>query len=79
MHQMKYQGASATDTEIANGSYDFWSAQNVYLKTSDDTAVVQKMMAFAADNIPTSKDGIWVKANDLKVTKNNDTAIPVLQ
>ena len=29
MHQMKYQGASATDTEIANGSYAFWSAQNV--------------------------------------------------
>jgi len=79
MHQMKYQGASATDTEIANGSYDFWSAQNVYLKTSDDSAVVQKMMAFAAANIPTAKDGIWVKANDLKVQKLTDTSIPVLQ
>ncbi|KAF0188072.1 MAG: hypothetical protein FD168_2073 [Desulfobulbaceae bacterium] len=79
MHQLKYQGASAVDTDIANGSYDFWSAQNVYLKTSDDSAVVQKMMAFAAANIPSAKTGIWVKANDLKVVKGSDTAIPELQ
>jgi hypothetical protein len=79
MHQLKYQGASATDTEIANGSYDFWSAQNVYLKTADDSTVVQKMMSFAAANIPSGKAGIWVKANDLKVVKDNDLAIPVLQ
>jgi hypothetical protein len=79
MHQLKYQGASATDTEIANGSYDFWSAQNVYLKTADNSTVVQKMMSFAAANIPSAKAGIWVKANDLNVQKLSDTSIPVLQ
>ncbi len=79
MHQMKFQGASATDTEIANGSYDFWSAQNVYLKTADNTPVVQKMMAFAAANIPSGKAGIWVKANALNVTKTNDKAIPTMK
>ncbi|MBV5305322.1 MAG: hypothetical protein J0652_01375 [Desulfobulbaceae bacterium] len=79
MHQLKYQGASATDTDIANGSYDFWSAQNVYLKKSDDSATVVAMMKFAAANVPSSKAGIWVKANDLKVQKLKDTDIPVLQ
>jgi hypothetical protein len=79
MHQMKYQGASATDTEIANGSYDFWSVLNVYLKNNDDSTVIQKMMSFAQRNIPNSKLGIWVKAYDLNVIKWNDAAIPVLQ
>jgi ABC-type phosphate transport system substrate-binding protein len=79
MHQMKYQGASAADCEIANGTYDFWSAQNVYLKTADDTPMVKKMMAFASANIPTSKIGIWVKANDLNVTKASDKSTPLMK
>jgi hypothetical protein len=87
IHQLKYQGAPAVDTEnaaigkndyINNGSYDFWSAQNVYLQTTDDTDLVKKMMTYAENNIPTSKYGIWTKKADLKVTKASDTSIPVI-
>ena len=79
MHQLKYQGASPVTGDIANGSYDFWSAQNVYLKTTDDSATVQKMMTFAKNNIPSGKTGIWVKANELNVGKLNDKVLPVIQ
>jgi hypothetical protein len=88
MHQMKYQGSPAVDAAamaagttndyINQGSYDFWSAQNVYLQTADDTAFVQKLMAYASTHIPTSKAGIWTTDSDLNVTKASDTVIPVM-
>lgn len=79
MTQLKYQGASPATDEIVKGSYDFWSLQNVYLQTADDTDFVQDMMAYAAANIPADKVGIWVPAAALQVNKAKDTSIPTLK
>jgi len=89
MHQMTYQGAPAVDAAsiglvpavsnayINDGTYDFWSAQNVYINTADNSATFQALMAFAETNIPTGKSGQWTKASDLKVTKATDANLPM--
>jgi hypothetical protein len=87
-HQMKYQGVPAIDKAniaagkndyINKGSYDFWSAQNVYLQNADNTPFVAKMMDFAENNIPEAKYGIWTKKSALLVDKALDTNIPVMK
>jgi len=89
MHQMTYQGAPAVDLAsvgmvpavgnpyINDGTYDFWSAQSVYVKSTDDSATFQALMLFAENNIPASKSGLWTKAADLKVTKETDKHLPM--
>jgi hypothetical protein len=89
MHQMKYQGTPAVDEEnkaaglsndyINKGSYDFWSAQNVYVKTADNSAAVQSLMAFAETKIPSTKVGIWTSKSNLQVLKAADTHLPMNQ
>jgi hypothetical protein len=89
MHQMKYQGTPAVDEEnkaagltndyINKGSYDFWSAQNVYVKTADNSAAVQSLMAFAETRIPSTKVGIWTSKSNLQVLKAADTHLPMNQ
>jgi hypothetical protein len=84
--RMKYQGVPAVDVEnaalgltndyINNGSYDFWSAQNVYVKKPVPTEVVD-LMTYANGHIPASKAGIWTTANDLNVTKTTDQSMPM--
>jgi hypothetical protein len=86
MHRMKYQGVPAVDAKnmalgltndyINNGSYDFWSAQNVYVKRPVPTEVGD-LMTYANGHIPSSKAGIWTTANDLKVTKTTDQSMPM--
>jgi hypothetical protein len=89
-HQMKYQGSPAIDITLFNnratnpgvtnpyinkGSYDFWSAQNVYFKTADNAALgnlISEMMDFAETAIPTTKTGIWSTGAALKVVKPTD-------
>lgn len=89
MHQMTYQGAPAVDLTsvglvpavgnayINDGTYDFWSAQSVYVQTADDSATLQALMLFAENNIPANKSGLWTKAADLKVTKATDEHLPM--
>jgi hypothetical protein len=78
-HQLTYQGALPHAEEIKTGVYDFWSLQNVYFKSADNTTLVQKMMDFAKANVPADKATWWTKFNDLKVTKPVDTALPILK
>jgi hypothetical protein len=89
MHQMTYQGAPAVDLTsvgavpavgnvyINDGTYDFWSAQSVYVQGADDSATLQALMLFAENHIPAAKSGLWTKAADLKVTKETDKHLPM--
>jgi hypothetical protein len=89
MHQMTYQGAPAVDREsfglvpavsnvyINDGTYDFWSAQNVYVQSADNSATLQALMLFAENNIPAAKSGQWTKKADLKITKETDIHLPM--
>jgi len=87
LHQMMYQGSPAVDAEnraagltndyINKGSYDFWSAQNVYVSAADNTTAFQKLMAFAEGHIPASKAGQWTTKNDLQVEKASDLHLPM--
>jgi ABC-type phosphate transport system substrate-binding protein len=88
MHQMTFQGVPAVDKVamaegvtnnfINTGSYDFWSAQNVYVKnnTTDNNATVQALMTFAETKIPDTKYGIWTSKGDLLISKDKDTYLP---
>jgi hypothetical protein len=78
-HQLTYQGAAPLADNIKTGVYDFWSLQNVYFKSADNTLLVQKMMTFAKANVPSSKATWWTTYNDLKVFKPTDTAIPLMK
>ncbi|MFA7316510.1 MAG: substrate-binding domain-containing protein [Sulfuricella sp.] len=68
--------------EIANGIYDFWSAQWIYMdKAHESTAVydaANTMMTFAskAANLPTAKKYYWLAAEELNVSKENDSVLP---
>lgn len=88
-HQMKYQGSPAFDIAVRNagtggtnpyidkGSYDFWSAQNVYFKSADDVTLgnlITDMMDYAETAIPLSKSGIWTTGAALKVVKPTDAS-----
>jgi hypothetical protein len=75
--KLKYQGALPTADEIIKGSYDFWAKQNVLVDEAEDTAFVQEMMEFAAENVPTEKEEYWVPAGSLDVKKAHDTSIPL--
>lgn len=89
MRRMTYQGVPAVDASaiganpavsnayINDGSYDFWSAQNVYVNNSDNSATFQALMDFAEHNIPVAKSGQWTKAADLMVTKETDKHLPM--
>jgi hypothetical protein len=88
MHQMMYQGIPAVDQEgielgltnnwINSGSYDFWSAQNVYIKNNatDYNSTMQALMNFAETKIPTTKYGYWTSKDDLLISKDKDTYLP---
>jgi len=78
-HKLTYQGATATANNIKKGSYDFWSLQNVYLQTGDDTPLVQKMMDFAKGHVHSTKAEYWATFNDLQVTKATDNSLPVMK
>jgi ABC-type phosphate transport system substrate-binding protein len=78
-HQLTYQGATATADNIKKGTYDFWSLQNVYLQPTDDTLLVQKMMDFAKDNVPSGKAAYWTTYNSLEVIKATDSSLPVMK
>jgi hypothetical protein len=87
IHRMTYQGTPAVDVDnmaagltngyINNGSYDFWSAQNVYVKSTDVTPTLTSLMTYAAGHIPSAKAGIWTTANDLNVAKPTDQSMPM--
>ena len=79
MHLVKLEGSDAIAKNIANGVYPFWSHQWIYLKPADNDAAVKQMMGYAAANVPPSKAGVWLPANQLKVNKTTDASMPVLQ
>jgi len=89
MHQMKYQGTPAVDEDnkaagltndyINKGSYDFWSAQNVYVKTAENNTTMQALMAYAESKIPSTKVGIWTSKSNLQILKAADTHLPMNQ
>jgi ABC-type phosphate transport system substrate-binding protein len=77
-----YQGALPTKSNIANGVYDFWSTQWLYLcagSSSDQAAWAGNLCAFASDpeNMPDSKAAWWPTASEMRVNKAGDFA-PVL-
>jgi hypothetical protein len=69
-------------TEIANGMYDFWAAQWIYMnKAIEPTAVydaANMMMTFAgkAANLPAAKKYYWLAQEELNVSKENDSVLP---
>jgi len=86
MTQLKYQGSipgilgdAASSAQIKNGSYDFWSQQNVYVQPDDNTDFVVDMMTFAAANIPADKVGVWVPSSSLQVKKDKDSSTPAMK
>jgi ABC-type phosphate transport system substrate-binding protein len=74
MLQLKYQGVAATSENIIKGAYDFWSQQTLY--ALNNTNAVKSLTGYASTDIPNSKEGVWVPAADLKVTKSTDESIP---
>lgn len=90
-HRMTYQGASAVDKDlkfggvkrndnINLGSYDFWSAQQVYIAPGYNNLFVQDLMTFASTHIPTDEkfQGVWSSQSALKVTKEHDINVPMI-
>jgi hypothetical protein len=73
--RLSYQGVVPSNVTINNGTYDFWAAQNVYVKTLDNTGLVPKMMNYASKNVPASYASIWSTAADLDVAKSTDASI----
>ena len=71
-------------TQIANGLYDFWSAQWIYMNTNqlvnlNAEAAANLMMAYAANpaTLPqATKKYYWLAKNELKVQKENDAVLP---
>ncbi len=95
LHRMTYNGVPSVDLEekedpithimykandyINQGSYEFWSAQNLYIDLANtDKTLVDLMMNFANSNIPDNMKGIWTTDADLKVTKEFDVNLPVI-
>jgi len=75
-------GYSALKNEIMNGSYEFWSSQWMYIDQTQEVPATNtlftKMMDYAS-TAPLSCPGVgcyWLTANDLNVTKADDTSVP---
>ena len=75
-------GYSAVKNEIINGSYEFWSAQEMYLNPNDaQNATVANLfnqaVTFAGN--PQACPGLgcyWAAASEVQVTKESDSAVP---
>lgn len=81
-----YEGVMPSKVGITNGTYAFWSQQWIYENPADlNYALLQpiqtKMMDFASDpaNMPAGKAAVWAAATELKVSKSNDTSLPILK
>lgn len=79
--RLTYMGADGTRLNVANGIYDFWSAQWLYYLTNEETpvkTVIGKLCDYASDaaNIPASKAGFWAAENEMQVQKLTDFSWP---
>jgi hypothetical protein len=66
---------------VQNGIDSFWSAQWLYYKTAEPTAVktlISALGAFASieANLPTSKADYWSSQNAMNYEKSNDFSLP---
>jgi ABC-type phosphate transport system substrate-binding protein len=73
---LSYQGAKPYANEIKTGAYDFWSKQNIYMKSDEKTTYMTSMIEFAKTHVPSNKSTWWVATEDLQVTKDSDNNIP---
>jgi ABC-type phosphate transport system substrate-binding protein len=75
---MTWMGEAAEKSNIVNGTYDFWSAQWLYVAPADDTSLVQAFAAYAANpaNMPSSRAPYWAAQGEMNVEKATDFTFP---
>jgi hypothetical protein len=75
---MTWMGEPAVKSNIVNGTYDFWSAQWLYVAPADDTSLVQAFAAYAANpaNMPSSRAPYWAAQGEMNVEKATDFTFP---
>lgn len=83
VHALKYQGVEPRRWTIRNGTYSFWSSQQMYEDPLEPNyavtnPVIAKLVAFASApaNMPATKADYWATAEEMKVTKTSDNTYP---
>jgi len=80
---MMYQGVAPSANAIANGIYDFWTKEQVYLTKNTPTTVEKNMVSHLSSYLNTSTvlsgvgfGGFWANASSLVVSKPSDYLYP---
>lgn len=78
---MTWQGEEAKKVNIVNGTYDFWSAQWLYVSPDESEDVADLVDALAtyaedADNLPSGKADYWASQDEMNVEKVSDFSYP---
>ncbi len=81
---MTWQGEAAVKNNIVNGKYDFWSAQWLYYKETNETlvALLEALNTFASDADTlalTGKDTYWAAQEEMMVEKATDFTYPMFK
>ena len=80
--RLEYGGADAIAYSLINGVYDFWSAQWLYYRNAETTAIKNRITALCnfaanANNMPDTRRAFWTTEGEMKVTKADDFTWPV--